>query len=152
MSETVSTPGDLIDRFPVDTSSAEETRAFARSLAGGVKQGDVLALYGELGSGKTQFARGLCEALGVSPEEVNSPSFTLINEYTGGGFPIYHMDTYRIDHADEFVDLGVDDYFYGDGVCLVEWPGEIEVLLPRHTIRLYFEHKGGNRRRIEYRP
>ena len=81
---------------------------------------------------------------------MNSPTFTLINEYHGAAFPLYHFDTYRIHQLAEFYALGYEEYFFGDGVCLIEWPEKIEGLLPDHTIRLRLTHLGGDRRRIEY--
>jgi tRNA threonylcarbamoyladenosine biosynthesis protein TsaE len=110
-----------------------------------------VALYGDLGAGKTHLIKGICAALGVPEARVTSPTFTLVNEYAGDAFPIYHIDAYRIRHLDEFFELGYEDYFYGNGLCLIEWPEKVEPLLPAHTLRLQLTHLGGDRRLIERR-
>ena len=135
--DTVTTsPGETVDRG----------RLFAERLA----PGSVVALYGELGSGKTHFAKGLCAGLGVDPKSVTSPTFSLINEYAGGRLPIYHFDTYRLRSVQEFMSLGYEDYFEGHGVCLIEWPEPIEALLPEDVIRVRLTHVGPERRNIEF--
>jgi len=135
--------------FPVETVLAEETRTFGGLIAAHVTPGTVVALYGTLGAGKTQFVKGFCAACGIPAETVNSPTFTLINEYKGEAWPIFHMDAYRIERVEEFINLGVEEYFYGGGICLVEWPERIEPLLPRHTLRLLLRHLDTGGRRIE---
>lgn len=114
--------------------SSEETEQIAADLAADLPPGSVLALYGDLGAGKTCFIRGLARGLGVT-RHVHSPTFTLINEYPGR-IPLYHMDLYRIGHADEELDFGLDDYLFGKGVCAIEWAERVEKLLPSHTIRV----------------
>jgi tRNA threonylcarbamoyladenosine biosynthesis protein TsaE len=134
--------------MPTETSAPEETKAFGAALAARLSPGDVVALYGDLGTGKTHLVKGIAGALGVPEETVVSPTFTIVNEYDGPGFPLYHVDAYRLRRIDEFFELGYEDYFYGGGLCLVEWPERIEALLPPHTLRLRLTHLGGNRRRI----
>lgn len=114
------------------TNNEEETRQLGVRLAELLKPGDVLALEGDLGAGKTTFAQGVARGLGVE-EAVDSPTFTIIKEYQGR-LPFYHMDVYRLESPDE--DLGWDEFFFGDGVTLVEWAGRIEELLPDHTVRI----------------
>lgn len=126
--------------LPLDTHMPEETKAFGRALATHIQPGDVIALYGDLGAGKTHLAKGICSALGVEEANVNSPTFTLVNEYSGAPFPIYHFDAYRIKHADEFFEMGYEEYFYGDGLCLIEWPSRIEPLLPHEALLLQIDH------------
>ncbi len=138
-----------MDFLPAETTSPAETMALGARLAERLRPGDVVALYGDLGAGKTHLAKGLCAALGVPEADVNSPTFTIVNEYDGSAFPIYHFDAYRIRHADEFFELGFEDYFYGRGLCLVEWPERIEALLPPATLRLRLSHVDEHRRRIE---
>ena len=145
---------DLAALLPAETAAPEETQALGAALAGALSPGAVLALYGDLGAGKTQLVKGLCAALGVPPEEVRSPTFTLLHEYAGrtpGGraLPLYHVDAYRIEQPGELFELGYEEYFYGNGVCLVEWPARIEALLPKDALRLRLTHQGGNRRLVE---
>ncbi|MBS1272620.1 MAG: tRNA threonylcarbamoyladenosine biosynthesis protein TsaE [Candidatus Marinimicrobia bacterium] len=120
------------------TNSPAETQHIAASLARKMQPGDIVALYGELASGKTTFVQGICEALSVR-EPVTSPTYTLINEYFGT-MPVYHFDCYRLENEDEFYSLGYEEYFFGEGLVLIEWAERVESLLPEHTIRLRFEH------------
>ncbi|HET6566941.1 MAG TPA: tRNA (adenosine(37)-N6)-threonylcarbamoyltransferase complex ATPase subunit type 1 TsaE [Rhodothermales bacterium] len=135
--------------FPATTHSPEETRELGAKIAGELRPGDVLALYGELGAGKTHLVQGIARALGVPDGAVTSPTFTIVNEYTGPYFDIYHFDAYRIKSQDEFYELGFEDYFYGDGLCIVEWPDKVESLLPENTIRLKLSHLNMDDRKIE---
>ena len=134
--------------LPNETTSAAETEALGRRLARAFAPGDVVALYGDLGAGKTHLVKGIAAALGVPPMAVTSPTFTVVNEYAGADFPIYHLDAYRIEHLDELFELGYEDYFYGEGLCLIEWPEKVEPLLPPHTRRLRLTHAGHDRRHI----
>ncbi|MEM6646063.1 MAG: tRNA (adenosine(37)-N6)-threonylcarbamoyltransferase complex ATPase subunit type 1 TsaE [Bacteroidota bacterium] len=134
--------------FPFDSATPEATKSVGAWLAGHVEPGDVVALYGRLGAGKTHFVKGFCAAIGVDEDHVSSPTFTLVNEYRSGHLPIFHFDAYRIASPDEFEALGFDEYAYVDGVCLIEWPGRIEPLLPPGTLRLHLEHLGEAGRRI----
>ncbi len=134
--------------LPLETESPEETSAFGAQLAALLQPGDVVALYGDLGAGKTHLAKGICGALGIPEAEVTSPTFTLINEYAGRCLTVYHFDAYRIRSEAEFYELGFEDYFYGDGICLVEWPERVASLLPEDCLRLRLSHGGDNRRRI----
>lgn len=138
----------LAELLPAETATPEATQALGEKLAALLEPGDVVALYGELGSGKTHFVKGCCAALGVPPEQVSSPTFTIAHEYAGGTMPLFHIDAYRIDTLDAFYELGYEDYFYGGGICFVEWPERVEALLPNHVRRLRLTHLGGNRRRI----
>lgn len=132
----------------VTTQSAEETEAVAATLAAALRPGDIVALHGDLGAGKTCFIRGLARGLGVT-RTVHSPTFTLINEYPGR-LTLYHMDLYRIRNADEALDFGLDDYLFGDGVCAIEWAERIARLLPPATIRVSLVPGGpADERRIE---
>lgn len=142
----------LADLFPAETDSPEATKRLGARLAPLLEPGDVVALYGDLGAGKTHLAKGLCAALGVPDDAVTSPTFTIVQEYPADPFPIYHIDAYRIERLEELVELGYEDYFYGDGVCLIEWPERVEALLPPHTLRLRLTHRGGDTRRVETLP
>jgi len=130
----------------VITESPEETRKLASDLAKKLKPGSVLALHGDLGSGKTCFVQGLAAALGIK-EFVNSPTFTIINEYRGH-CPIHHVDLYRVKSEAEFEGLGLEDCFEGCGITAIEWPEVFASLLPEDTIHIHFEFVDAGRRRI----
>lgn len=117
--------------------SEEETMAVARDLADRVRPGDVVSLTGDLGAGKTRFVKGFAEAFGISPESVSSPTFNLVQEYSGHReMPLYHMDCYRIEQPEEALEFGIEEYFYGEGVSIIEWPEKIRGLLPDKIIRV----------------
>ena len=137
----------------IDTFSPEETHAAGRRVAQELEPGAVICLVGDLGAGKTVFAQGIADGLGID-ELVCSPTFTLIQEYGGGRLMLYHFDVYRIDGPWDMDDLGYEEYFYGDGVCLVEWGSLIEELLPENTIYVNItkdKTKGFDYRRISIR-
>lgn len=127
-----------------------DTSVLAERLASLFIPGTVLTLDGELGAGKTTFSQSVAKAIGVK-EIVNSPTFTIIKEYEGERLPFYHMDVYRlsIEEADE---LGLDEYFYGQGVTLIEWASIIEDLLPPERLALRIEHNGEQGRRFQLIP
>ena len=142
-------PDPFADLLPLETETPAETVALGRRLAERLRPGDVLALYGDLGAGKTHLVKGLCAGLGIPAEAVSSPTFTLVNEYDGA-LPVYHFDAYRIERPEEFFEIGYEAYFFGDGVSVVEWPERVEALIPEHALRLRLSHGGGDRRRIEW--
>jgi len=117
--------------------SDAETMAWGEKLSRSLRPGDVVAFFGDLGSGKTRTVQGICRGLGCF-EQVSSPTFTLINEYSGK-FPVYHFDLYRIESEREIYDLGYEEYFNGDGVCLIEWAERIARLLPPTSITILLE-------------
>lgn len=116
----------------VITHSEEETKALAKRLADQLKPGMTLLLEGQLGAGKTTFTKGIAEALGIS-RAVKSPTYTLIKEYTDGKLQLYHMDLYRLEDSED-EDLGLDDYFYGEGITVVEWGSFMKEDLPEEFI------------------
>lgn len=119
-------------------NTADLDRAAAEFLekTGGV---GVMALYGQMGAGKTTFTVALCRALGVQ-DNVCSPTFTIISEYRDGkGRPVYHFDFYRIKNLSEAMDIGVEDYFYSGDTCIIEWPENIEELLPDNVLKVHIE-------------
>ncbi|MBD3274145.1 MAG: tRNA (adenosine(37)-N6)-threonylcarbamoyltransferase complex ATPase subunit type 1 TsaE [Candidatus Marinimicrobia bacterium] len=120
------------------TNSPGETQQIASKLAQFIKPGDILAFYGDLASGKTTFIQGFGQQLNAR-EPINSPTFTLINEYNGD-IPIYHFDCYRLTGPDELFDIGYEEYFYGDGVTVVEWAEKIEDVIPEDAFQLHFTH------------
>lgn len=121
--------------------SFEETRALGKKIGAILKPGDILLLEGDLGAGKTTFTQGLAEGLGVE-EYVNSPTFVIINEYFTGRLPLYHMDLYRVEEEAQLYDLGVEEYFFGNGVCVVEWPEIAKPFLPDTYAVLQLVHSG----------
>lgn len=131
------------------TNSAAETIEFGRNLGSKLKGGEVIALYGPLGSGKTHLIKGIAAgAAGTDQTHVNSPTFVLVNEYTGR-LDIYHIDAYRLDTASEFEALGFDDFCYPQSVVLIEWADKIEAALHGiDYIRIRLEHAGETAREI----
>ncbi|MCF0121727.1 MAG: tRNA (adenosine(37)-N6)-threonylcarbamoyltransferase complex ATPase subunit type 1 TsaE [Lachnospiraceae bacterium] len=117
----------------VETNSQEETFALGRRLGEVAKQGQIYMLNGESGSGKTIFTKGMAAGLGIA-DPVNSPTFTIMQEYSGGRLPLYHFDVYRIGDPKDMEEIGYDDYFFGKGVCLIEWAALIRELLPEGSI------------------
>lgn len=137
-------------------NAPEEMVAAGRRLAAELEAGDVLALEGDLGAGKTQFCKGLAEGLGAG-EEVTSPTFALVQEYRSGRLPLYHFDWYRLDSPEEVLRLGWDDYLDEPGVVVVEWSDKFPGLLPEATQRLSFEVLADGTRlvtlsRLTFRP
>lgn len=122
----------------------EETAAIAELFVREhLAPGDVIALKGDLGSGKTFFSKAVCRTLETN--EASSPTFTIVNVYENAdGLTVYHFDFYRIEHPAELLNLGLDDYFYGDGICLIEWPEKLGDLLPPKHYRIDFEPDSNN--------
>ncbi len=129
------------------TDSAEKTVLLGEKIGQIIKPGDIIALHGSLGCGKTTIVKGIARGLGID-EEITSPSFTLISEYTGR-IPLYHMDLYRIDNLEEFELLGAEEMLYGPGVSLIEWAEKIEQLLPEYHISITFFIDHENNRQIK---
>ncbi|PYK29856.1 MAG: tRNA (adenosine(37)-N6)-threonylcarbamoyltransferase complex ATPase subunit type 1 TsaE [Verrucomicrobia bacterium] len=129
------------------SNSADETESFGRQFAENVKAGDVLALSGELGSGKTQFVKGLAAGLDATAP-ATSPTFTLIHGYSGARLPVYHFDFFRIEDLQSAERLGLDDYFFGNGVSVIEWADKFPDLIPANARWLSFETKSETQRAI----
>ncbi len=133
------------------SSSPEETRALGEALGRQLRPGEVVAFSGDLGAGKTCMIQGVCAGLGIA-DQVNSPTFILINEYTGraGGqaVAVYHFDLYRLRSETELEALGAEEYFYGQGVCLIEWPERARAALPPRRREVVLEYRGPQTRRI----
>jgi tRNA threonylcarbamoyladenosine biosynthesis protein TsaE len=130
------------------SNSAEETISFGRNRAEQLRAGDIVALAGDLGAGKTQFVKGLVAGLG-SAAAVTSPTFTLLHEYIGGRLPVYHFDFYRLEDRNAVVAIGLDDYFFGDGVSVVEWADRFRDLIPKSAHWISFETKSETSRAIK---
>ena len=126
------------------TTSPEQTEQFASNFARALRSGDVITLDGDLGAGKTCFTRGLVRGIG-SPSHVSSPTFTIVNEYTDGRLPVFHFDTYRLGDSDEFLASGLDEYFYENGVCVIEWSNIITDVIPSGSFSLVIKGSGDTR-------
>ena len=134
----------------IETHDPEETFEVGRTIGMNAKPGQIYTLTGDLGLGKTVFTQGVAAGLGIT-EPVNSPTFTIIQEYEDGRLPFYHFDVYRIGDLEEMEEIGYDDYFFGQGICLIEWAELIEEILPEKRIEVTIEkdlEKGFEYRKI----
>ncbi len=134
----------------IETFRAEETFALGKKIGEAIRPGTIISLVGDLGVGKTVFTQGVAKGLGIH-EPVNSPTFTIMQVYENGRLPFYHFDVYRIGDIEEMDEIGYEDYFYGEGVCLVEWANLIEELLPEGVCQVKIEkdlERGFDYRRI----
>ena len=123
----------------ITIQSIDGIAAAAQEFIAQMGDNKIFAFYGSMGAGKTTFVKALCEAMGVT-DTVNSPTFAIVNEYdTPSGRPIYHFDFYRIKRLAEVYDMGYEDYFYGRGLCFIEWPELVEELLPEETVKVTIE-------------
>ena len=116
-----------------------ETKKFATDVAQTLKKGDVIALVGDLGTGKTTLSKYIAEALGIT-ETITSPTFTIVQEYPSGRLPLYHFDVYRVDDIEEMYRIGYEEYFYGEGVCIVEWADIVEEIIPEDAKVIFIEY------------
>ena len=134
----------------LDSLSEKETFAIAKQLAENAQAGEIYCLSGDLGVGKTVFTQGLADGLAIT-EPISSPTFTIIQVYEEGRMPFYHFDVYRIGDIEEMEEIGYDDYFFGEGICLIEWANLIEEILPSNIIAITIEkdlEKGFDYRKI----
>ena len=133
-----------------ESFTPEDTFQIGEEIARQAKPGEIYTLNGDLGVGKTVFTKGIASGLGIK-EPVTSPTFTIIQEYDSGRLPLYHFDVYRIGDPEEMDEIGYEDYFYGQGICLIEWAELIEELIPPEAVRVYIDkdlEKGLDYRRI----
>ena len=134
----------------IETRSPEETFALGKKIGEMARPGEIYTLTGNLGVGKTVFTQGVAAGIGIT-EPVSSPTFTIIQEYDSGRLPFYHFDVYRIGDIEEMDEIGYDDYFFGQGICLIEWANLIEEILPENRREIVIEkdlEKGFDYRRI----
>lgn len=139
-----------MERTVFETEGEQETAALGEEMGRAAHPGQIYTLIGDLGVGKTILTQGFARGLGIT-EHVNSPTFTIVQIYEEGRMPFYHFDVYRIGDVEEMEEIGYEDCFYGDGVCLVEWANLIEEILPPHYTRITIEkdlEKGFDYRRI----
>ncbi|MBO1002745.1 tRNA (adenosine(37)-N6)-threonylcarbamoyltransferase complex ATPase subunit type 1 TsaE [Pseudogracilibacillus auburnensis] len=135
-----------MNTYEIVTHSEKETMTIAETIANLLQRGDVLTLDGNLGTGKTTFTKGLAKGLQIK-RAVTSPTFTIVKEYTGT-LPLYHMDAYRLENSDE--DIGFDEYFYGNGICVVEWAQFIEEYLPENRLQITLTFLNQDDRKITF--
>ncbi len=119
----------------IKIKNEQETRTFGMELGAGAKAGDVIALIGDLGTGKTTLTKYIAEGLGVT-EYITSPTFNIIKEYRSGKLPLFHFDVYRIADVDEMFEIGYEEYFFGEGVCVIEWADIIEEIIPEDALTI----------------
>ena len=132
----------------IEIKDLEHIREAARTFVDAMGDQHVFAFYGSMGAGKTTFIKAICEELGVE-DVVTSPTFAIVNEYEGK-CPIYHFDFYRIKKLEEVYDMGYEDYFYGDGLCFIEWPEMMEELLPEGTIKVQIKENADGTRTVSW--
>ena len=130
------------------TESEQDTLSFASRLSSMLAAGDTVLLTGDLGAGKSELTRGIAKGLGVA-ETVTSPSFTILNVYESGRYPLYHFDWYRLESSEELYELGMDEFLGGDGIAVVEWPGRCPDAVPEGAVRIRMTAPGENERMIE---
>jgi tRNA threonylcarbamoyladenosine biosynthesis protein TsaE len=118
------------------SGSVSETLEIGSRIAGSVKKGDIICLFGQLGSGKTVLTKGIASGLGLKKQKIVSPSFVLIREYSGGRLPLFHFDLYRASTLEDILSLGYEEYFYDDGVTVVEWADRLKSLLPEEFLKV----------------
>ena len=125
----------------------EDTKALGLELAKCLNKGDIIALVGDLGTGKTTLTKAIAAALGVT-ETITSPTFTIVSEYESGQFPFYHFDVYRVHEEDELFEIGFDEYLEGNGVCVIEWGDLVQAILPPRTKWIYLDYGENDGERI----
>ena len=143
MSKNGSTP-----KVSLTSNSEEDTKLCAQRLAEQLKAGDIVLLQGDLGAGKTTFVKGLAQVFKVTPKKVNSPTFVIMNYYKGK-LPLYHFDLYRLESPQAIDTLDFDEYFYGEGISLIEWPERLGEHKPKHYYLVELKHTSENQRSIE---
>ena len=132
------------------THSPEETQQIGTTIGEQAQSGDLILLVGDLGAGKTCFTQGIAWGTGFDGY-ASSPSFVLVREYRGE-LTVYHIDLYRLDNMDEITELGIDDYLYGEGICVIEWADKALDFLPQEHLLITFEHRTENERRLRFEP
>ncbi len=145
-----------MNKYKFISKSEEETMDFAKMVAQHLHRGDIVCLFGDLGSGKTTFVKGLASVFGILPRKVNSPTFTLINEYKGkkgkkknNAIGIYHFDLYRLDSVEEINIIGYDEFLYGDGIAVIEWAERFKELMPKEYLHMGLKFVNEQSRAIE---
>jgi tRNA threonylcarbamoyladenosine biosynthesis protein TsaE len=140
----------VLRSLSLETDSADRTRRVGAILGALVEPGDLVALEGDLGAGKTVFVKGMAAGLGVPPGEVRSPTFTLVQRHDGGRLPLVHVDAYRLAGAEGLLDLGLDEVLDPRAAAVIEWAPRVGAALPRERLEGRFEHAGETRRRLTF--
>ena len=136
-----------INSKTIINNSEEDTRKLGLELAEKAEVGDVIALIGDLGTGKTALTRYIAEGLGIK-DTISSPTFTIVKEYKSGRMPLYHFDVYRLGDGEELLDIGAEEYLYGDGLCVIEWADIVADVLPEDAIAIHIEYGANEGERI----
>jgi tRNA threonylcarbamoyladenosine biosynthesis protein TsaE len=136
----------------INSHSVSDTLRLGRGLAHNLKRGDIICLFGNLGSGKTVLTKGIAEGLGIEKDKVISPSFVLIREHYKGKIPLYHFDLYRLKNPRDLLVLGYEEYFYNEGVAVIEWADRLEYLMPKEFLKVELSFKDDSQRRLKFIP
>jgi len=131
------------------SDSLKKTLEIGKKISGRLEKGDIICLSGELGSGKTVLTKGIASGLGIKAQDITSPTFVLIREYHKARIPLYHFDLYRLKSENELLVLGYEEYFYNDGVSVIEWADRLKCILPKDCLKIKLSAKGKNRRLLE---
>ena len=134
------------------SKSVNDTINIGKVIAKNLRKADIVCLFGELGSGKTILTKGIASGLGIKRRKVSSPSFVLLRQYSTAKIPLYHFDLYRLKTIEDILALGYEEYFYDDGITVVEWADRLGYLLPREYLKIILEVRGENKRKIEIIP
>lgn len=132
------------------SKSIKDTLDIGRVIAKNLKKGDIICLFGQLGSGKTILTKGIALGLGVKPREIISPSFVLIRQYPKAKLPFYHFDLYRLNSLKEILNLGYEEYFYGNAVTVIEWADRLKNLIPKECLKVELSIIGYIKRKVEF--
>ena len=136
----------------IKSDSRGETLKIGRLLGRALRQGDIVCLSGELGAGKTVFTKGIATGMGISQDAIVSPTFILIRQHHQGRIPLYHFDLYRLKDPQDILLLGYEEYFYGGGVTVVEWPDRLKYLIPEKYLEVKITVRGKIQRLFEFKP
>ena len=131
------------------SKSVNDTLKIGKVIAKNLREGNIVCLFGELGSGKTILTKGIASGLGVKRRKVNSPSFVLIRQYSTGKIPLYHFDLYRLKTIEDILALGYEEYFYDDGITVVEWADRLKYLLPKEYLKIKLYIKSDSQRLLQ---
>ncbi|OGX19342.1 MAG: tRNA (adenosine(37)-N6)-threonylcarbamoyltransferase complex ATPase subunit type 1 TsaE [Omnitrophica WOR_2 bacterium RBG_13_44_8b] len=132
------------------SNSVQDTLNIGKAMAEILQKGDIVCLFGELGSGKTVLTKGIALGLGVKKTPINSPSFVLIRQYAGGKIPLYHFDLYRLKALKDIMSLGCEEYFYDEGITVIEWADRLNYLLPEEFIKIELSFRTGSKRQLRF--